>query len=145
MKLTKYRPFEMSSFFDDFFTDFFDRPFGEVVNRMPVNKPAVNVSEEEGAYMIELAAPGLEKGDFELAVDQNLLTVKVEKETKTEETEGKMKRQEFNFTRFSRSFHLPETVNVDAIEATYDKGVLNIRLPKVDEAKALPVRTIEIS
>jgi HSP20 family protein len=144
MKLMKSRPLEVPTFFEDFFTDMFDRPFGELINRKPINSPAVNVVEEDDRFLIELAAPGLEKGDFDLMIDKNSLVVKVEKESEKEEVEEKFTRREFNYTRFSRSFHLPETVDSEAISAEYNNGVLKIQLPKVDAAKALPVRTVEI-
>ena len=77
-------------------------------------------------------------------MDAGTLTVKVEKEFKDEKTTGKFKRREFNFSRFSRSFQLPETVNPEAIEARYENGVLVVHLPKKEVAKAQPVKSIEI-
>ncbi|MEM6963538.1 MAG: Hsp20/alpha crystallin family protein [Bacteroidota bacterium] len=93
---------------------------------------------------MELAAPGLDKGDFEINVDKDQLTISVKKETSNEVKEEKFTRKEFSYSTFTRSFHLPEGVKADAIEASYENGVLGIALPKKEEAKALPARTIEV-
>ena len=106
-------------------------------------KPAVNIVETDQDFRIELVAPGLDKNDFKLAVDKDLLTITA---TKTEEkVEGeKLRLKEFAFTSFSRSFHLPEVVNTDLIGAKYDQGILAVTLPKKEEALPQPARQIEI-
>ncbi|MBR9922345.1 MAG: Hsp20/alpha crystallin family protein [Bacteroidetes bacterium] len=145
MKLAKYRPFETGNLFDDFFNNFWDRSFSDLASTFQFNQPAMNVAEESDHYRIELAAPGLEKADFDLKVDNGMLTVKVEKESKEEESaEGNFSRREFNYTRFSRSFQLPDTVKTDEIDAVYENGLLVVSLPKVESAKVQPVRKIEI-
>ena len=142
--MTKYRPNALNQSFDSFFTNFFDRPFSDLGTQVFANRPAVNISEEDAHYQIAVAAPGLEKSDFDLQIDKDLLTVKVEKESKSEEEEGKFSRKEFNFSRFSRTFTLPETVVKDNISATYENGVLNITLPKEELAVSKLRRTVEI-
>lgn len=132
------------SFFDDFFTkDFlgFDRdlPFFTTT-------PQVNIREENEAYLIEMAIPGLSKEDFNVELNQNLLTISYEKKEETnEEEKGKFTRREFNYTSFSRSFTVPEnTVNFEKIDAKYDNGILKLTLPKMEEAKTKAKRTISI-
>ena len=95
-------------------------------------------------YRIEVAAPGLEKGDFEVRVDQEVLTISARKEAKTEDSSDKYTRREFNYLEFKRNFHLPETVNVEDISANYENGILHVTLAKKEEAKPAPAKTIEI-
>lgn len=107
--------------------------------------PSVNISEREDQYLIELAAPGLAKEDFELKVEKDLLTVSSKKEVSSESSENNFTRREFNFTSFSRSFHLPEEVDNNNIKATYSDGILKIELPKNVELIKNKVKTIEIA
>ncbi len=109
------------------------------------NLPAVNISEGKDEYKIELAAPGLGKEDFKISLDNNVLTISSEKEVTNESTDENLLRREFNFSAFSRSFNLPETVNGEKIKASYNDGVLNITVPKKEEAKVKPVKEIKIS
>ena len=127
------------TFLDDIFSNLNEVIGSDFVN----NRPAVNVIESKDAYTLSLAAPGLEKGDFDLNIDKNLLTISVEKETETVEGE-KYTRREFGYTKFTRSFRLPKTVETENIAGTYKNGILNVTLPKKEEAKELPPRKIEI-
>ncbi len=129
------------NFLDDFFTNMTEVIGSDFVN----NVPAVNVISTQDAYKMELAAPGLEKGDFDLNIEKNLLTISVEKE-KTELAEGeKITRREFGYNTFKRSFRLPKTVKTEDISAKYKNGVLHITLPKKEEAKELPARKVKIA
>jgi HSP20 family protein len=123
------------SLFDDFFKPwnewFDDRSFFNRVN----NVPSVNITENSNSYNVALAAPGLKKEDFKIDVDGNMLTISSEKEEKTEEKEDKYTRKEYSYSSFSRSFSLPEDVKQDAIEARYENGVLDIRLPRRENGK----------
>lgn len=107
--------------------------------------PAVNVLETSEGFRIEVAAPGLQKSDFKLNLDHNRLTISAEKEKKGEETNEKYTRREFSYSSFQRTFTLPTTVDGEKINATYVDGVLNVELPKREEAKVKPSRTIEIA
>ncbi len=100
--------------------------------------------ENEDAYRIEVAAPGLAKGDFEVKLDKDLLTISAKKEATTQEGE-KYTRKEFSFFEFQRSFTLPETVDANGIAASYENGVLNVTLAKKPEAKPQPARAIEVA
>lgn len=105
--------------------------------------PAANILEEEDAFVVELAAPGLKKEDFNLAVEDDLLTISVKLE-KTKEDLA-YKRREFSSYSFSRSFRLGDVVNQDEISGTYTDGILRISLPKVPEAKQKLRREIALS
>jgi HSP20 family protein len=108
--------------------------------------PAVNIKENEDSFMIEVAAPGLTKEDFKVNLDQNRLTISSEKSEEKNETEEKYSRREFSYQSFQRSFTLPEgTVDGDKIAARYNDGILQVTLPKREEIKPKPARTIEIS
>jgi HSP20 family protein len=104
-----------------------------------VTVPAVNVSETKENYKVSLAAPGLKKSDFRIDVEASMLTISSEKEETKEEGEPLYTRKEYSYSSFSRSFNLPEEVNQDKIEASYQDGVLNIVLPKKEDAKKLAV------
>ncbi|WP_129751764.1 Hsp20/alpha crystallin family protein [Flavobacterium beibuense] len=106
----------------------------------------VNIKETENNFLVELMAPGLKKEDFNVELNNDLLTISSEVKTeKTEGEEGKFTRKEFSFSSFKRSFTLPETVNQEAITASYDNGILKLTLPKKEEALPKEKRLIDIS
>lgn len=130
----------MSRFFND---DWFDMPARGLDGG---SLPAVNVKEEEEQFVVELAAPGMKKEDFKVEVNHDVLTISSER--KEEHTEGEEKggytRREFSYQSFQRSFTLPKTVDAEHISARYEDGVLHLHVPKREEAKVKPARTIEI-
>jgi|RhiMetdeSRZDD1v2_1073273.scaffolds.fasta_scaffold01914_18 HSP20 family protein len=123
------------SVFDDFFRSWNERLGGSGTGLMGRTStvPAVNVSENQNDYIVSVAAPGLNKNDFNIDIEGNMLTISCEKE-ETREDE-RQTRREYNYSSFTRSFTLPEEVMKDKIEATYHDGVLKIVLPKKEEAK----------
>jgi HSP20 family protein len=136
---------KVPSVFDDFF-----RPWNEWFDNSGVlgrtmNVPAVNIAENENGYLVSLAAPGLKKDDFKIAVDGNMLTISSEKEESREEKDKKFTRKEYNYSSFSRSFTLPDEVNREKIEAKYEEGVLHMTLPKREEAKKLAAKQIAVN
>jgi len=131
------------SLVEEFFNgDIFPRFFDAETRK---SLPAVNIIESKDDYRIELAAPGLHKDDFKINLENNVLTVSSEKEENREKEEDKVMRKEFSYYSFSRSFTLPQTVNADKISASHKDGVLQISIPKREEAKEKPVREIKIS
>ncbi|MFO7999728.1 MAG: Hsp20/alpha crystallin family protein [Marinilabilia sp.] len=108
--------------------------------------PAVNVHEDDNAYTIEVAAPGMKKDDFKVDYQNGKLTISSEKkEENKEEEEGKVTRREFNYQSFQRTFNVPENVVKDEdISAKYEDGILKVSLPKSEEAKPKPAKTIKI-
>jgi HSP20 family protein len=107
--------------------------------------PAVNIKENENHFQIEVAAPGLNKEDFKIKLEKNILTVTSEKETKKDEVKENFMRKEFSYNSFCRSFSIPETVDVEKINATHKNGILSIELPKHDEVKLKFNREIKVS
>jgi len=94
--------------------------------------PAVNIRETENEFAIEVAAPGMNRDDFQVKLENNELTISSEKkEEKKEEKKGQYSRKEFSYQTFQRTFTLPENlVNSDKIEAKYSDGILSLTLPK---------------
>ncbi len=126
----------LPSIFDNFF-----KPWDEWfdTSRSPWNSllsvPAVNICETKDEYKVSLAAPGMQKNDFKIDIKGNMLTISSEKEENKDESDKKFTRKEYSFSSFSRSFNIPEDVNQEKIEAKYDAGVLELMLPKREEAK----------
>lgn len=97
--------------------------------------PAVNVSETEEAFEVEVAAPGFKKEEFSIKLDNNLLTISSEHKEEMESEERKITRKEVNYTKFTRSFTLPDNVDRDNIDATYTDGLLKLKLLKKELTK----------
>lgn len=132
--------------FDDFFkpwNEWFDNGGTNLWSRA-MNIPAVNVAEHKDEYLVELAVPGMKKDDFKIDVDGNVLTISSEKEETKEEKEKKFTRKEYNYASFSRSFTLPDEVNMDKIDAKYENGILKIALPRKEEAKKITAKHIAV-
>ncbi len=106
--------------------------------------PPVNIRETDASYELELSAPGKTKEDFNIEIDNDLLTISSEQKSESTSEDGKFTRREFSYTSFRRSFTLPETVKDDSIQASYDAGILKISLPKREEALPKPKRMIDI-
>jgi HSP20 family protein len=135
---------EFPSLFNEFFNgDVFPGFFLDIDKRTAT--PAVNIIEDKDDYRIEIAAPGLDKSDFKIDFENNVLTISAEKEEKQEEKSEHYMRREFNYSSFSRSFTIPQTMNAEKISAQHKDGVLNVIIPKKEEAKEKPARTIKIS
>ncbi|MEC8616199.1 MAG: Hsp20/alpha crystallin family protein [Bacteroidota bacterium] len=103
--------------------------------------PKVNIIEDDNGYKIELAVPGFEKNDFNIEVDDDVISISLEKEIDATTTYNK---REFNFGSFKRAFNLPESAHSAKISANYTSGILNILIPKKEEAKPIPSRIIKV-
>ena len=114
-------------------------------HKIGFNTPAVNVKENDNDFVIQLAAPGLVKEDFNIELDKDILTISSESNNNSSEEKDNYTRKEFSYSTFKRSFTLPDTVNSVDILASYDSGILSVKLPKKEEAKVQPKRSIEIS
>jgi len=106
--------------------------------------PSVNIRENEKDYVLELVIPGFKKEDFNIEIDNDILTISSEVKNNEETKENNYTRREFSVSSFKRAFTLPDTVNVDAINAAYEGGILTMTLPKREEALPKPKRLIEI-
>ncbi len=144
--ILRKRSYAAPSIFDEFFNDsylprFFD---GNYWSNSNTSLPAVNVEEDEKEYRIEVAAPGLEKEDLKVSVNDGVLTISSEKKVEKEDKDDSYIRREFGYTSFCRSFTLPEEANSDKISAKHKNGVLYVSIPK-SEVKVTPVKDIKIS
>ena len=106
--------------------------------------PAVNIKESETGFELELAIPGQKKEDFNVEIDDHVMTISMESKSEDQTSDEKYTRREFSYQSFKRSFTLPETVNEDKIEASYTDGILKFSLPKRDEVLPKPKKTVEI-
>lgn len=107
--------------------------------------PAVNIAEAADHFSIELSAPGFNKEDFKIEVENLTLTISGERKTEKVEEGKTYTRKEFGYGSFKRAFSLPQTVDTDRIEAKYENGILKLGVSKKDEAKAKPVKEIQVS
>lgn len=128
----------------------FSEMFNDFFNTWPVDArrntvPAVNISETDENFKIEVAAPGMSKEDFKLSVDNDMLTISAERKEEKDEKDTRYTRKEFSYVSFSRSFNMPEVVDSEKIGAAYQNGVMTITLPKKEEAKPRPPREIKVS
>jgi HSP20 family protein len=127
----------LSDFFDD--DRFVNSPF--LSGR---SLPAVNVKESDKNFEVELAAPGYDKKDFKVDIDNGLLTISAEKKEEKEKKDDHYTRREFGYSSFSRTFNLPVNTNEDDIDARYEDGVLKLTIPKKEETNGKSRKAISI-
>jgi HSP20 family protein len=135
------KPFEktFNSLFEDLFQNLPNTIAGNDWNNQFSNDfVPVNIRETGDAYILDVIAPGMEKSDFKVNIEKNLLTISAEKKSEVKNENEKMIKREFSSRSFSRSFKLDETIDSSNINAKYDQGVLNITLPKKEEVKLVP-------
>jgi len=109
------------------------------------DSPSVNITENEKNHNIIVAAPGLDKLDFVIKVENDQLLVSTNKELVTDKKDNIFLRREFSYSSFKRSFHLPETIDRENISAAYKDGILNITIAKKNVQKGYKDRKIDIS
>jgi HSP20 family protein len=102
--------------------------------------PAVDIYETENELVVKADLPGVDEKAIDVRVENNTLTVRGERQFKTEVKEDNYLRVERTYGSFSRSFSLPNTVNTEAITAEYKNGVLSVQLPKRAESKPKQVK-----
>lgn len=107
--------------------------------------PKVNILETNEAFIVEMAAPGMKKEDFHVELDNDTLIIQSEHSYERNDENTSFTRREFSYQSFKRSFYLPNTVEADKIKASYKDGILMLEIPKKEEAKRKPVKSIEIS
>jgi HSP20 family protein len=139
MKVINNRNVWFPSIFEDIFTE--NRL--DIPNYEKFSSPAVNISENFTNFSIQVAAPGLEKLDFKIEVEEDTLSIAVTKETE-EDNKTNFTRKEFDFSNFKRTFSLPENCDKENIKATYVNGLLTVIIEKVEEPKNIK-RMVEIS
>jgi len=132
-----------NSFIDELFTN----ELGNVKNtdfNKGITAPKVNIKESADAFTLEMAVPGFKKSDFVIDLENETLLVSAEIKTEQEDSKDNYTRKEFGYASFKRTFMLPDTVEGDKIEATYVDGILSLSIPKKEEAKPKPARTVTI-
>jgi HSP20 family protein len=109
--------------------------------------PAINVKETNDDFEVEVAAPGMDKKDFKVELDGNMLTISSEKKNEWQDNDNeRYSRKEFSYQSFQRTFQLPkDVVDAEKIQAKYENGLLHLTIPKKEHAKQRPPRTIEIA
>ena len=145
MHTVKFNPMFPGKTFSTMLDEVFNRSLGDFVGFDNAHTvPSVNIRETEASYELELAAPGFDKADFQVKLENDLLTIAAEKKQEENKNEGKYARKEFHYEKFSRSFTLPDTADSSHIVARYENGVLHLSIAKKEEAKVQPAKTIEI-
>ena len=135
--------------FSNFFGDFFDKAFSDWTSSnfslTNTTLPAVNIKETKDDFIVTMAVPGMNKKDFKIDLNDNVLTISSEKKQEKKKEEDNYTRKEYSYQSFSRSFTLPKNVvNEEKIAAKYDNGELEIAIPKKEEAKPKKPLQIEI-
>ncbi|KAB1157612.1 Hsp20/alpha crystallin family protein [Flavobacterium luteum] len=122
----------------DFNGDLFNSNFLEVV-------PEANIIENNKEYQIELAAPGLERKDFKVEVNNDVLSISAEKEEESKKEDKNYRTREFSYNSFYRSFALPQNLVTDKIDAKYENGILKLVLPKMEVSVQKPLKKIKVA
>lgn len=139
MDIVRWEPFEGLSRIQSRINDLFDDTFGRSRTQPQAGTaiwfPPVDVLESEDSYLIRAELPGMKKEDFHLEVHDGSLTLSGERKQEQVADGVEYHRVERVSGRFTRSFFLPQSVNSDAIKATYRDGILEIHIPKAEEAK----------
>lgn len=145
VKRENYQP-TWSNFFNDFLNrDWFDWN-NQNYSLTNTTIPSVNIKESGDGFEVDMAAPGMNKEDFKIELNNSVLTISSEKQNENEIKEGKnVTRREFSYQSFSRSFTLPAIVETDKITAKYENGLLRVNIPKKEEAKPKPMKQIAVS
>ena len=128
----------LSRSFDGIMKDFmneFPSTISKTLREDVLHFPPVNITEKAGHYLVELAAPGFEKADFNVKLEENILTISTEKKEATAAEGDKLIRKEFGYKSFKRSFTIDEKINAENIVARYENGILVLELPKKEVVK----------
>src|ERR1700744_4937610 len=143
MTLVKFGKEQKNSLVNPFFNDVYSLLNDSFLSeRVAARVPAVNIAETENEFEVELAVPGLNKEDFKINLEKNVLSVSAEKKTETTDENKKFTKREYSYSSFSRSFTLPESADHSKIEADYTAGILKLTIAKKEEAK---IQTREIA
>ena len=141
MTLVKFnqRPAEkrVNAFFEDFFNHLPSRLMNDDFSGGQGSVP-VNIKETEQSYVLEVVAPGMEKSDFKVNIDNNILTISGEKKASSSNENERQVRREYSYKSFARTFTLDESIDGEKVMAKYENGILQIELPKKEEAKIQP-------
>ena len=139
MTIVKYKPTQpaLRSLLEDFWggTDFLAPKFFGEKDWLP----SVNIKETDANFIIDLMAPGFKKSDFKITIENGMLNISSDKTEETEETNERFTRKEFSFNAFTRTFTVPENVDIEKIHAEFNDGILSLTMDKVPEAITKPI------
>jgi HSP20 family protein len=141
--LTRWEPFREFSTLQDRMNRLFRETQGNSQDESLISSsfaPAVDVYEDEHNVTLKIEVPGIDEKDIDVRIESNTLTVHGERKIEKEEKEENYRRVERQYGSFTRTFNLPPTVDAEKVQADYDKGVLNITLPKKAEAKPKQIK-----
>jgi len=145
MSYTRYNT-QLPDIFNQFFDNDLEKWSNKNYSSTHTTLPAVNIKETKENFEVEVAAPGFKKDDFNIELENDLLSISSEKVIKDEKKEEeRFTKREFSYQSFTRSFRLPELIENDKITAEYNDGILRIVIPKKDETKPKPSRKISVS
>ena len=131
MRHHKYHNHNSFAPFGQIIEDFFNKSIGDIVGGdISLNAPSANTYETDQAYILEIAAPGINKKDIDIEVEKDHLIISADIDKGTDNPT--YKRREFDYSKFTRRFKLKDDINLKNIAASYDLGVLTITLPKLD-------------
>jgi len=133
-----------SPFFPDWMEDFFSGEINPLTKSRVSSVPMVNVFENEKTFRIELAAPGMSKEDIKINLENDVLSISADKEIEAENENENCTKREYFYSKFTRSFTLPEAADINKIEAKSVNGILVITILKKEEEIVKPPRKIEI-
>ena len=136
---------KQNTWYPSIMDDFFNSNWNFEVPNYSNSLPAVNIKEADKEFTLQIASPGLTKEDFEVSFEDNVLSIEVVKKDDVKENNNDFTRFEFDYNSFKRSFTIPESVDINKIEASYLNGILNIILPKKKEAQPAPKKLIKIT
>jgi len=144
MRHRKYKTHHTYPPFGNLIEDFFNKSIGDIIGGdISFNTPSVNTYETEAAYVLEVAAPGIEKENINIELEKDQLIISAEIE-ESEKNQREYKRREFDYSNFRRRFQLKDDVNVDKVKASHNLGVLTITLPKLDADVVNKKTTVKI-
>jgi HSP20 family protein len=138
---------------DPFFSDLFNRKGLWNLNRLfnddlerQMNVPSLNISEKEKSYEVELAAPGFSKDDFDITIDDGVITISANRKEETKEEKDAYIRREFSYNSFSRSINLSDSIDEDQeVKASYKDGVLKLALTKNESQLSKEPKKVKVS
>jgi len=150
MNLIKRNADRMPALHRLFFDDVFGRDLFNWENSnfstTSTTLPSVNIKETSDNYEVEVAAPGMNKEDFKVTLDNGLLIISSVKESEMNSQNENFTRREFSYESFQRSFVLPKNVvDEDKIQARYENGLLLLSIPKLEQARQKGPKLIDIS
>ncbi len=138
MTIMRYRPIRSAvTPLNELVNGIFGRDIAQFLGNddLPARSPRVNIIDRDSEFRIDVVAPGFDKSDLKLNVQDDVLTISAEKKTEDLTENERFTRREFAVHSFERAFHLPEAVNAEGIKAGFANGILTVSIPKTEPGK----------